>query len=339
MTTPNTPHDALTPQDPTAADLDAEAAANAAAEAAAHDTTTSPWLRVSIETDDHPLLLELLTEILDEWGAACVEQQDHTTLPSTLDVPLPAGRARLVTYMDNLDTERLGYLREHIGLQARVLERSLIFSAAPFDDTSWRDAWKAFFKPAQVSPRLAIRAPWTSFDPLPDVEVLIIEPGMAFGTGLHETTRLCLQAIDRYAPAASVLDVGCGSGVLGIAAARLGAQKVLCFDNDPIATDVTIENAAVNSVSALVEARTATLDLIDGQWHLVIANILSGVLRAIRDDLVAHTLPGGVLALSGILSSEAPALLEDFMLNPDLTYIQTVTMGEWVCIELRRKPL
>jgi ribosomal protein L11 methyltransferase len=297
-----------------------------------------PWLRIAIETDDHPLLLELLTEILDEWGATCVEQQDHTTLPSTLDVALPAGRARLVTYMDNLDTEKLGYLREHIGLQARVLERALVFSAAPFDDTSWRDAWKAFFKPAQVSPRLAIRAPWTAFDPLPGVDVLVIEPGMAFGTGLHETTRLCLQAVDRYAPAASVLDVGCGSGVLGIAAARLGAGQVLCFDNDPVATDVTVENAAVNGVSERVVARTATLDQVAGQWHLVIANILSSVLRVLRDDLVAHTLPGGVLALSGILTSEAPALLEDFMQHPALDYIQTQTMGEWVCIELRRKP-
>lgn len=120
------------------------------------------------------------------------------------------GQARLVTYLDNLDTERLGTLREHINLQARLVERVIQFSVAPFDDTSWRDAWKAFFKPAQVSPRLAIRAPWAEFDAPPGVEVLMIEPGMAFGTGLHETTRLCLQAVDRYAPAQSVLDVGAG---------------------------------------------------------------------------------------------------------------------------------
>jgi ribosomal protein L11 methyltransferase len=302
------------------------------------ETPPSPWLRICIDTDEHPLLLELLTEALEEWGATCIEQQDHTTLPSTIDAPLKPGQARLVTYLDNLDTERLGTLREHINLQARLVERVIQFSVAPFDDTSWRDAWKAFFKPAQVSPRLAIRAPWAEFDAPPGVEVLMIEPGMAFGTGLHETTRLCLQAVDRYAPAQSVLDVGCGSGVLGIGAARLGCPRVLCFDNDPVATQVTQENAEVNGVQAQIEARTATLDQVEigTGWQVVVANILSGVLRMIRDDLVAHTAPDGILILSGILASEVAALLGDFNAHPQLQYIQTVTMGEWVCVEFRK---
>src|SRR5262249_11930565 len=133
--------------------------------------------------------------------------------------------------------------------------------------------------------------------------VIELDPGMAFGTGQHATTALCLEILEG-APRGSVLDVGSGSGILAIAAAKLGATRIVAIDNDPPAVQATGENAAQNGVGDLVEASGADLSTIDGRFDWVVANIIAPTLIELAEPLVAHMAPGGVLLLSGVLASQ-----------------------------------
>lgn len=301
----------------------------------------APWIRIVIEGRDNKKLTDALSVALQEAGAPGVEVQDSTTLPSTLDPEPPVeGQVRIVAYLEATEgPDAIAALREHIFAIGDNMHGSLTFEVSPFDDTSWRDSWKAFFKPAQISDRVAIRAPWAEFEAAPGVEVLVIEPGMAFGTGLHETTRLCIQALDRRiddAPPAWLLDVGCGSGVLSIAAVKLGVERVVGVDVDPIAAQVSEENAQVNDVVAQTDFSTRGLDEIPETAPLVVANILAHILKALRDQLIARTAPGGVLILCGVLTDEHEALRDYFCEDGVMTCERTDDMGEWTALELRR---
>lgn len=171
------------------------------------------------------------------------------------------------------------------------------------EDPGWADAWREWFSPVRAGKRLVVHPPWRA----PEAAGLVaveIEPGMAFGTGGHATTLLALAALERCvdAGAAEVLDVGTGSGVLAVAAVRLGARRAVAIDNDPEALAAARGNVARNSVTGRAEVQEAWPD---GQFDLVVANIVSPTLLALRPRLVAAVRPGGSLVLSGVLVEEA----------------------------------
>jgi ribosomal protein L11 methyltransferase len=209
--------------------------------------------------------------------------------------------------------------------------------AHPFDDTSWSESWRQFFMPARVSDRVVVRPSWT--EELPDdgpALVLVIDPGMAFGTGTHETTRMCLQAVDEYLlehPGSTFLDVGCGSGILTMAADQLDAGRVLGLDNDPEAIRVAGENWVRNRLGDLAEAPFVATPLgeIEDQFDLVVANMLSGILLDLRSDLIRVTGSGGRLVLSGILESELERFVAQFASAPVEIERQQVTHG-WAAL-------
>ena len=178
-------------------------------------------------------------------------------------------------------------------------------SARERADTDWSERWKDHFRPLRLGDRLWVVPSWHELAAPDDAVVIRLDPGMAFGTGQHATTALCAAWLERRlvdGPGASVLDVGCGSGILAIAARKLGAGRVVAIDNDPIAVEVARENAADNHVD--IETSEVMLADVHGTFDVVVANILSDVLCELAPELTRHTRAGGALVLSGILEEQ-----------------------------------
>lgn len=191
-------------------------------------------------------------------------------------------------------------------------------AAAAVPEEEWRDAWKRYFHVTRLTRQIVVVPSWEAFTPAPDDRVIDLDPGMAFGTGAHASTRLVLEALqdlaDRHAAPARVLDVGAGSGILAIAAAKFWPDaRVVATDNDPIAVAACAENAARNGVGAQISSTAAELAAVGGGWPLVLANIQAHVLRALRADLVTACAPGATLVLSGLLTPQAAPLAAEFV--------------------------
>ncbi len=190
--------------------------------------------------------------------------------------------------------------------------------SAAVPESEWRDAWKRYFKVSQLTRQLVVVPSWETFAPAADQLALHLDPGMAFGTGTHASTRLVLEELQALADGGTavtrVLDVGCGSGILSIAAALLwpGATCV-ALDVDPLCIDATRENAAANGVADRIVARAAPAGELGEAFPLVLANIQAHVLRDLRPDLIARTAPGGTLILSGLLTPQAEPLAAEYV--------------------------
>lgn len=185
------------------------------------------------------------------------------------------------------------------------LEMGEIFTIAK---SEWSEAWKKYFKPVEISDKLLIRPSWLDDEPKPGQQVLQINPGMSFGTGQHATTNYCLKCIDRFAEKGkSLLDAGCGSGILAIAGALLDYGHIDAFDFDPEAVVVAAENAALNHVENSINLEVGNAADWQGRvekYDLVCANILGHLLIAFRFNIVSWVAPGGLLVLSGILDRD-----------------------------------
>ncbi|MBX5489995.1 MAG: 50S ribosomal protein L11 methyltransferase [Chloroflexi bacterium] len=194
----------------------------------------------------------------------------------------------------------LGRLRPIAPLQVREIV-----------EADWENAWKRHFHVRHVGRRLVIVPSWRQHTPRPDEVVLHLDPGMAFGTGVHPTTRLCLLLLERWlAPGSAVLDLGTGSGILAIAAAKLGAARVVARDIDTTAVRVAAENVARNAVSdrvAVAQGDLASVPCAE-RFALALANINLRVLREVLPDLAERLAPGGAAILSGVLREYEPAL-------------------------------
>lgn len=239
-----------------------------------------------------------------------------------------------------------GYLPVDDRLEGRLEELQAALDALPacgvvgagreltlrtLEEADWATAWKAFFKPMRVGRRLVVTPPWESPDLSPGDLPLVIDPGMAFGTGSHPTTQLCLCTLEDYVrPGMGVADLGTGSGILAIAAVKLGAEMVAASDIDPLAVQIARENFAVNGVSV-----SAGETLPPGSYDLVVANILADVIIVLADTLAEMVSPGGVLIASGIIDtreSDVRMTLEGAGFAP----LEARHDGEWVALVLRR---
>jgi ribosomal protein L11 methyltransferase len=210
-------------------------------------------------------------------------------------------------------------------------------------EEDWANSWKSNFKPTRIGRRLVMKPSWEPFTAEEGDIVLELDPGMAFGTGTHATTRLCLEAIERLmtaeqgstAGSTELLDVGCGSGVLGIAAALYGAKKVTSIDIDPIAVSVTIENATINGVEKVLTASETPLAEVEWKYDIVIANILAEDLVRMRMSLLERMAEGGFLILSGILVEREELVISGFSTLP-LSLDSVTREDEWCCITFRK---
>src|SRR5439155_7710716 len=177
------------------------------------------------------------------------------------------------------------------------------------NEEDWANAWKDFFHVTHIGQRLIIRPSWRDYTPKDNEVVLELDPGMAFGTGLHPTTRLCLEQIEQYTRAGMrVLDVGTGSGILALGAAKLGAASVYCIDNSSVAVESAAANAAVNNLSDKITVVQGVLDEAEaarmaGQYDLVLVNIIAHVIGGMAAQLGRVLAPGGWLIATGIIEA------------------------------------
>jgi ribosomal protein L11 methyltransferase len=197
--------------------------------------------------------------------------------------------------------------------------------------------WKARFKPLKVGRRLVIVPPWETAPVAPKRIPIVIDPGQGFGTGHHATTRCTLIALENECRRRTLdrgLDVGCGSGILSLAMARLGIRQVAALDNDPLALDNARHNVELNHCTQAIRFYPAAMRWLRRPFPLITANILSSVLISMAPHLVRLLAPGGRLILSGILKREAAGVLAHY--RPPLRRLRSYTEGGWITLVLTR---
>lgn len=273
-----------------------------------------------------------LSALLFDLGAMGVEERDEQTLSKSA----AQGKVTLVGSFSSREEadEAIAALNEH--------DRNMSARIEEIVGDGWRDAWKEHFEPFALTPLITIVPPWVSYEPKRSEEqVLELEPGRAFGTGLHATTALVSELLHDHRHSLanrSVLDVGTGSGILALIALLYGARDALCIDNDPEVIDVVRENAERNKLGDKIVTREAVVETITSPYPVVLANIETKVLRVIADDLVRVLAPHGLLILSGVLAAEHEEIVTRYTsLSRSLRHLESRRRGDgtgddWVAI-------
>lgn len=204
--------------------------------------------------------------------------------------------------------------------------------------TDWSKKWKEHWKPSKISSKIVICPTWETYIAKEDEIIVNLDPGNAFGTGTHATTQLCIEAMEKYMEKDSIAaDIGCGSGILAICAAKEGAKFVNAIDNDDTAVKTAIENAKLNSSQEKIEFQTAKVDTLPYEkYDFVMANILHNVLAQIMPDLKRIMKNSGTIVLSGILNTKKDIVLDALKKN-DLKLIEIIEKKEWVAIIARKE--
>jgi len=300
------------------------------------------WLELHLQVP--AAAVDLVGNALTELGCTGVtveERQLDTFVAPDPDEPAPADYQVRAYFARPADLE---VLRQEVRAQLEWL--ATIYPGLPtavpdfieVRNEDWAEGWKQHFSAVRIGRQLVVKPTWEAFAREGDDVVIELDPGMAFGTGTHGTTRLCLEAVaalfeERVRP--RVLDVGTGSGILAVAAAALGAERVLACDIDPEACAIAEENARHNQVAAVIEVSRAPLEALEGGFDLVLANILAEENIRLGDELVARVVAGGVLVLSGILI-EKEALVRDAFARYPLAPPLITHREEWSCLLYRK---
>jgi len=284
-------------------------------------TPRFPIIIVDVPEDE----ADLASAQLFELGAQGIEVRDATTLER--------GKAGCQTLVASFDDDA----------SASAALDSLPAAWSPRQDAivgdAWRDEYKKYFHPFVLCKDLVVRPPWEAYAPKEGEQVLTLEPGRAFGTGLHETTSLVAGVLAEHSREVSgkqVLDVGTGSGILALVALLLGAERARAIDVDPDAVSVARENAAANGLEGRLVADGAPLGALTERYAIVVANIEAGVLEAMAPELASRAEPGALVVLSGILAPPASDQVKCVLVAyARFEHIETKTSGEWAALVLR----
>lgn len=319
------------------------------------------WLELSVTVDRE--LVEPVSELFSRYGynGGVAIDEPFTTSEETMayrrDLERPVVVRTYLAHDENVEEKRQR-ISEGLWYLSRIRPLGEL-QLTPLNDEDWANAWKAHYTILRLGVRTVIVPSWLEYAEQPGDVVLHLDPGMAFGTGTHPTTQLCLHLLERYVVSGMrALDLGCGSGVLAIAAAKLGAQQVLALDTDPIAISATRENAARNGVETIVQAAVGSLgegvalghwlgweqgdgpqagqELVDASqsgvmFDLIVANIIAKILAALAQDLARALTPGGVLITSGIIIDRESDVLAAFE-AAGLQLVERRLDGEWVAL-------
>jgi ribosomal protein L11 methyltransferase len=303
------------------------------------------WLEISVEADVEAV--EAVSEILGRAapGGTSVEAAFELVddgLGARLDPTRPATVRAYVPARDRAAADRaVAEVAEALGhLQAFGLRPIGEVRTRLVREADWADAWKAYFPVMRVGSRIVIRPTWRRHRRGPGDVVLALDPGMAFGTGLHPTTRLCLAGIESLADrgvlaGARVLDVGCGSGILAIAALKLGASSATGLDTDPIAVEATQANARRNALARRVHVQVGSVPSGEPAFDVVVANLIAGLLVPLAPRLRAELRPAGTLLASGIFVDREAEVSGAFV-AAGLKIAGRTTEGDWVALEAIR---
>ncbi len=304
------------------------------------------WLELSVEADIEAV--EAVSEILSRVapGGTSVEPAFELVdegLGARVDPTRPSIVRAYLPARDPLAAERAAAeASEALGhLQAFGLRPIGALTTRIVHEADWAEAWKAHFPVLRIGRRIVIKPTWLDHVAAPDDVVLDLDPGMAFGTGLHPTTRLCLVALEWIAEqgrleGARVLDVGCGSGILSIAAAKLGARSVYSVDVDPIAIEATAANAERNGLSSVIRARVGSIPTESVPFDVVAANLISSVLIELAPELAAEMRRDGTMVASGIFVDRERDVRAEFT-KVRLDIGTTWDEGDWVALEAMRR--
>lgn len=257
--------------------------------------------------------------------------------------------------MENCETNVTLYLADNAqGMEELAAVRSLLallktqdetnsygrleLSSSQVNEEDWSTAWQKYYHTVRVGENLVVRPQWEEYAPQPQDVVLTLNPGMAFGTGTHDTTRLCMELLEKYiTPQDTVLDVGCGSGILAITAALLGAKTIVGCDIDEVAVKVAGENAALNHVEDRIAFHKGDLtSQVKGSFQLICANIVADVIIRLCDDVTKYLAPNGVFIASGIIDTrrdDVAAVME----AQGIEIIEERTSGGWVAMACKAK--
>lgn len=300
------------------------------------------WLEIAVRTPAEGV--EPVSDIFIELGTggvviedpALILQYRRDTHPDEWAVPGQAAENSL-----NLVK---GYLPVQDDLLRRVEEIKSLVSQLDLEprpeilthvvaEEDWAVAWKKFYKTSRVGRRLVIKPSWEDYQPLAGDLIIEMDPGMAFGCGTHATTSLCLQLLEKYIkPGVSVYDIGTGSGILAVAAARLGAGRVLAVDIDPVACKTAAENAARNNVGETVSVRQGNLaELLESGADIVVANIIADVIAGFAPQAAATLKPGGTFIASGIIRDKAE-MVRSALAAAGLSVCEAQEDGLWVAL-------
>ena len=261
------------------------------------------WIELEVESDLEAA--DAVAEVFQRYGCqGVVVQQD--------DPSKNVSRVSVKTYLP--DDDSLHGKRSDIDLAVRLL--ALIRPIGPLRESrlteeDWTRAWRKHFKVLHIGDRMVVCPSWLKYKPRPRDVVVRLDPGMAFGTGLHPTTRMCLELLERLVePGIEMLDLGTGSGILAITAAKLGVTRALALDIDPVAVKVARENVLANGTEAIIEVREGSLELDNpllpaSSYHLIVANITVSPIVELAAAMMDLLRPGGLVIAGGILEDQS----------------------------------
>lgn len=298
------------------------------------------WLELTVQV--HPEAVESVSELLRRYSSDGVvieepfeltdDGQDYRVLygqPVKIHAYMPidgkeeAARRQIEQGLWHLSSLGAHFVGE---MQTRVV-----------DEEDWANAWKDYYHVTHIGRRLVIRPSWREYTPKEHEVVVTLDPGMAFGTGVHPTTRMCLEQVERRVQAGMrVLDVGTGSGILALAAAKLGAQQVDAIDNSSVAAESAIANVAMNDLGDRIKVVLGVLDEVEaermaGRYDLVLANILAHIIGAIAPHLARVLAPQGLVVVSGIIEARRHEA-EGPLLESGLELVEEVKIDDWLAL-------
>jgi ribosomal protein L11 methyltransferase len=301
------------------------------------------WTEISVPVNAETA--EPVSALLSRFGSVAIEEVRATPTSGDSTPPVTTVRCYL------LAAEAKRHQRE---IESSLWHLSQIMpigqpSFRSLTERDWTEAWKEYYPVLHVGRRIVIVPTWRQYQPQPEEITISMNPGMAFGTGLHPSTQLCLAALEeQLQPGSTVLDVGTGTGILSIAAVKLGASHALALDIDPASVQAASENAALNQVSDKVKVERGSVIASDdhrgspapvistGGFDLTVANIIAEVIAAMADALCRLTRPGGAIITAGIIQEREHLVTEAFAANA--TLVERKVEGDWVCLCYRNQP-
>lgn len=307
------------------------------------------WHEIRIKTTEEAY--DAITEMLTSIGAGGVAIEDPNDIIGALSKP---------DSLDYADDEFLSGLDEAVTIKAyfpeerniseltSLIEEKLKFisqflevgeglvGTSSVDDEDWSTSWKKYYKPLNLTDRLVIKPSWENYESKNKEIVVEMDPGMAFGTGTHETTKMCSVLLEKYVkPGDTVVDLGCGTGILSIIAAKLGAKAVTAVDIDEVAVRVAKENCEINSVGDKVEVYRGVIDdLKNEKADIIVANIIANVIIDISGKVSSYLKENGLFITSGIIKERSQEVMETYT-KLGFKCEQFEELGEWVAIVFR----
>ena len=311
------------------------------------------WTEVLIKVD--PQAVEAVTDILYGLGAQGVAIDEPVDVERLREDELywdyidekllenDTEETKIMAYFSEEETnlpEKIAVIKEKI---RNLTEFGLSIGSGTVElsnvnQEDWESAWKQYFKPVHVTDRIVVKPEWEEYSPQEGEIVIEIDPGMAFGTGTHETTSMCINQIEKNLKAGDrVIDIGSGSGILSMAAVLLGAEKATGVDLDPVAVRVALENVELNNLQDKIDILHGNLtDVIREKADIVVANIMADIILILLEDVREFIKDDGLFISSGIIQ-EKRAAVEARLLEKNFRIVEVETKGEWCAITAQKK--